>query len=87
MSLQFVIVASGPQISASWSTVRQVTGFSGLSDDGQRVVGDLDLLVLDAALLAGFVSSGSIGREASEIVGLAGAELLEAAAGAGLADA
>ena len=36
--------------------------------DGDAVVGDLDLVVLDAALLAdGASSSGLIGREASEM--------------------
>ena len=31
MSLQLEIFESGPQTAVSWSTVRQVTGFSGLT--------------------------------------------------------
>ena len=53
ISLQLEIFESGSQTLLSWSTVRQVTGFSVLIIDRQRVVGDLDVLVGDAVLLAG----------------------------------
>ena len=57
-----------------------------MHDHGERVGGDLELGVLDAVLLAGrdlllLDRAGGVGD-----VGLAGAELLEAATGAGLAD-
>ena len=55
--------------------------------DGDAVVGDLDLFVLDAGLLAdrGLLVVLDRTRGVGD-VGLAGAELLEAAARAGLAD-
>jgi hypothetical protein len=60
-----------------------------VGDDGDPVVGDLDLAVFDAGLLAGgrllVVVVLDRTRGVAD-VGLAGAELLEAAAGPGLAD-
>ena len=65
MSLQLVTVVSGPQISAELIDRQAGDRVLRVDDDGQGVVRDLDLLVLDAALLAEHLLLGSIAREAS----------------------
>ena len=60
--------------------------FFGIDDDGEAVVGDRQLDVLDAGLLAGLDLGGADRPRGVADVGLAAAELLEAAAGAGDAD-
>jgi hypothetical protein len=57
-----------------------------VDDDRKAVVGDLDLLELDPFLLADLLFLGLDRARGVGDVGLAGAELLEAAAGAGSAD-
>ena len=77
--------AGGPQLDELVGG-QAVDGEVGVDDDGERVGGDLELGVLDAALLAGrdlvlLDRTRGVGD-----VGLAGAEPLEPATGAGLAD-
>jgi hypothetical protein len=70
------IFESGSQIFFSWSTVRHV-----VHDDRDAIVGDLELGVLNAVLLAdGHLLVLLDGTRGVGDVGLAGAEALEAAA-------
>ncbi len=81
---QLLTLEPGSQIFFSSAIVRHsAQSFSGFTTNGKAVVGDLGLAELDALLLAGLHLVGLDRARGVGDVGLAGAELLEAAAGAG----
>ena len=71
---------------SSATVIVEAQVFFGIHDDREAVVGDRQLDVLDAGLLAGLDFGGADRTRGVADVGLAAAELLEPAAGAGDAD-